>query len=152
MELSDQTAEQSANAIGEAFRRVADLPATGLVSEEDAKNKVVLPMLRALGYEDADFNERRTGRGYVDVVVERFPTGIVVEAKAPRRRLADYLDQLETYVFHKHGRNRARVAILTDGEAFTIYGLTGALFKGKSSDTVLPAIGAWSLNSGFSTN
>ncbi len=39
--------------------------------------KVILPMLRALGYEDSDFNyERRTGRGYVDVVVEHLPTGI----------------------------------------------------------------------------
>jgi hypothetical protein len=44
------------------------------VSEEDVKNKVVLPILRSLGYDDGDFNyERRTGRGYVDVVVEHYP-------------------------------------------------------------------------------
>jgi hypothetical protein len=105
------------------------------VSEEDVKNKVVLPILRALGYDDGDFNyERRTGRGYVDVVVEHFPAGIVVEAKAPRTKLDNYREQLETYVYHKHGRDRATVAILTDGEKFNFYGVTGALFKGSLED------------------
>ena len=90
-------------------------------------------MLRALGYEDADFNyEARTGQGYVDVIVERYPTGIVVEAKAPRKRLDQQHEaQLETYVFHKHGRDRTTVAILTNGELFKIYGVTGALYKGS---------------------
>jgi predicted type IV restriction endonuclease len=102
------------------------------VSEEDVKNKVVLPVLRALGYDDADFNyERRTGRGYVDVIVEHYPTGIVVEAKAPRTKLHQYVGQLETYVFQKHSRDRTTVGILTDGESFNIYGVTGALWKGS---------------------
>lgn len=71
--------------ISEGLNRVADLPTKDLVSEEDVKNKVVLPMLRALGYVDSDFNyERRTGRGYVDVVTEHFPCGIVVETKAAK--------------------------------------------------------------------
>jgi hypothetical protein len=120
-----------AQAVAEAIKRIVDLPATGLVSEEDVKNKVVLPMLKAFGYDDADFNyERRTGRGYVDVVVEHFPTGIVVEAKAPRRKLENYLGQLETYVFHKHRPDRATIAILTDGESFNIYGVIGGLYPG----------------------
>jgi hypothetical protein len=120
----------------EAFRRIADLPATGLISEEDVKVKVVLPMPRALGYDDADFNyEGRTGRGYVDVmIVERYPTGIVVEAKAPRTKLDQYVRQLETYVFNKHGRDRATVAILMDGELFNIYCITGTLWKGSLED------------------
>ncbi|HEV2200461.1 MAG TPA: hypothetical protein VGR73_11630 [Bryobacteraceae bacterium] len=118
--------------VDNALKRIADLPASGLVSEEDVKNKVVLPMLRAIGYDDADFNyERRTGRGYVDVVVDQFPTGIVVEAKAPRTRLDRHIEQLENYVFHKHGRDRATIAILTDGETFNIYGVTEALVKGE---------------------
>lgn len=97
-------------AAAEYLRRVGELPATGLVSEEDVKNKVVLPVLRALGYEDNDFNyERGTGRGQVDVVVERFPTGIVVEAKAPRTRLEGYLDQLETYVSTNTVRTELRL-------------------------------------------
>jgi hypothetical protein len=77
------------NEVTKAFQRVAD---TGdLVSEEDIKNKVVLPILRALGYDDNDFNyERRTGRGYVDVVVDHFPIGIVVESKAPRKKLDNF--------------------------------------------------------------
>lgn len=132
MEIPSRVDEQAAGPVAEAFRRLADLQGTDLISEEDVKNKAVLPMLRALGYEDADFNyERRTGRGYVDVAVERFPTAIVVEAKAPRTRLDQYREQLEGYVFNKHGRDRITVAILTDGESFNIYGVTGALWKGS---------------------
>lgn len=132
METQDSGDERATGPIAEAFRRLADLQGTDLVSEEDVKNKAVLPMLRALGYGDSDFNyERRTGRGYVDVAVERFPTAIVVEAKAPRTSLDQYREQLEGYVFHKHGRDRATVAILTDGESFRIYGVTGALWKGS---------------------
>jgi predicted type IV restriction endonuclease len=124
-------ASSNSERVNEELKRVADLPATSLVSEEDVKNKVVLPMLRALGYDDSDFNyERRTGRGYVDIVVERFPSGIVVEAKAPRTPLDQYKQQLETYVFHKHGQDKTTLAILTDGERFNFYGVNGPLWKG----------------------
>jgi predicted type IV restriction endonuclease len=123
------------DAVASGLKRVAEMPAGALVSEEDVKNKVVLPILRALGYDDGDFNyERRTGRGYVDVAVEQFPVVIVVEAKAPRTKLDNYREQLETYVFHKHGRDRVTVAILTDGERFIVYGVTGALFRGSLED------------------
>ena len=117
------------------LRRIAELPLSELVSEEDVKNKVVLPILRALGYDDPDFNfERRTGRGYVDVVLERFPIGIVVETKSPRTQLDRYVDQLENYVFHKHADDRAAtLAILTDGEWFRLYAVTDALRKGSLS-------------------
>jgi hypothetical protein len=55
------------------LKRIAEMQAGAFVSEEDVKNKVVLPVLKALGYHNDDFNyERRTGRGYVDVVVEHF--------------------------------------------------------------------------------
>jgi predicted type IV restriction endonuclease len=128
----DQGAASIVSTIVEAFRRLGD-QSNNVSSEEDVKNKVVLPILRALGYEDADFNyEGRTGQGYVDVSVERYPTCIVVEAKAPRKRLDQQHEaQLETYVFHKHGRDRTTVAILTNGESFYIYSVTGALYKGS---------------------
>lgn len=103
--MQKMDASSNSERASEQLKRVADLPAASLVSEEDVKNKVVLPILRALGYDDSDFNyERRTGRGYVDIVVERFPSGIVVEAKAPRTPLDQYKHQLEAYVFHKHGK------------------------------------------------
>ena len=121
--------------IANALRRVVEMSSRDLGSEEDVKIKVVLPILRALGYLDSDFKyEARTGRGYVDVVVEHYPTGIVVELKAPRKKLDNYLGQLETYIFHKHGRNRVTVAILTDGEKFIVYGVTVALYKGSLED------------------
>ena len=118
--------------IDEAFRRLAELPASGLGSEEDVKIKIVLPMLRALGYDDADFNyEARTGRGYVDIVVERFPVGIVVETKSPRTRLDNHIEQLESYLFRKHRHDRtATLAILTDGDSFRVSGVTEAFRSG----------------------
>ncbi len=126
------------DAVANRLTRIAEMPAGALVSEEDVKNKVILPILRALGYDEGDFNyERRTGRGYVDVVVEHFPVGIVVEAKAPRTKLDNYREQLETYVFHKHGRDRVTVAILTDGQKFNVYGVTGALFKGSLEEHLI---------------
>ena len=132
----------------EAFRRIADFPRTDLVSEEDVKNKIVLPMLRALGYDDADFNyERRTGRGYVDVVVERFRMGIVVETKAPQKKPEDHIDQLESYVFEKHSRDRATIAMLTNGEKFIIYGVTEALWKGSLANFQLASFARSELGS-----
>ena len=123
---------------GEEFSRIAGQPQRGLVSEEDVKNKVVLPMLKALGYSDSDFNyERRTGRGYVDIVVEHFPAGIVVETKAPRVRLENHIGQLESYVFHKHSRDRTTIAILTDGNIFHIFAVTDALWRGSLAENKL---------------
>ena len=112
---------------------IVDMPSSALVSEEDVKNKVVIPLLRTFGYLDGEFGyERRTGRGYVDVALDGHPVAIVVETKAPRSRLDDHVDQLESYVFHKHSHDReATVAILTDGDWFRIYGVTDALRKGS---------------------
>lgn len=130
--------QEDVNEVGTALKRLVEMSSKDLGSEEDVKIKVVLPILRALGYDDGDFKyEGRTGRGYVDVVVERYPTGIVVESKAPRKKLDNYLEQLETYIFHKHGRNRATVAIQTDGEKFNIYGVTGALYKGSLAEFMI---------------
>jgi hypothetical protein len=114
---------------------VVNMPIAALVSEEDVKNKVVIPLLRAFGYLDGEFGyERRTGRGYVDVALDHHPVAIVVETKAPRSRLDDHVEQLESYVFHKHSHDReATVAILTDGDWFRIYGVTDALRKGSLS-------------------
>ena len=117
------------------LKRIVEMPIIDLVSEEDVKIKVVLPILRAFGYEDNDFKyEGRTGRGYVDIVVEHYPTGIVIETKAPRSKIDNHRDQLETYVFNKHGQNRVTIAILTDGENFIVYGVTGALYRNCLKD------------------
>lgn len=115
------------------FRQISEITSHLLVSEEDVKNKVILPMLRIFGYTDNDFNfERRTGRGYVDIVVDRFPVGIVVEAKSPRTRLDEYVEQIEYYIFKKFSQDRAAIiAILTNGDEFRIYGITEPIRAGS---------------------
>jgi hypothetical protein len=132
--------EAEVNASADAFTRIANVPVHRLASEEDVKITIVLPLLRALGYEDADVNyEGRKGRGYVDVLVERFPVGIVVETKSPRTRLTDEcIAPLETSVFHQHTRDRsATIAMLTNGEWLFIYGVIGPLEKGGLDEKVL---------------
>ncbi|MCX7789908.1 MAG: hypothetical protein N2378_04640 [Chloroflexaceae bacterium] len=116
----------------EAFRKIAELSTSEMRSEKDVKIKIVLPFLRALGYDDGDFNyEAKTGRGYVDIVVDKFPTGIIVETKSPGTRLENYVHQLEFYVFRKYDHSRlATVAVLTDGNIFQIFVLTEALRSG----------------------
>ncbi len=127
--------QEDANAVAKAFKRIEEMSSRDLESEEDVKIKVVLPIMRTLGYDDSDFHyEGRTGRGYVDVVVDHFPTGVVVELKAPGKKLDNHRTQLETYVFHKHKEDRATVAILTNGEEFHVYGVTGAFYRGSLED------------------
>src|SRR5271167_4915138 len=125
--------QEDVNEVVNALKSIIEMSSRDLGSEEDVKIKVVLPILRALGYDDSDFKyEGRTGRGYVDVVVEHYPAGIVVESKAPGKKLDNYREQLETYVLHKQRRNRVTIAILTNGEKFIIYGVTEAFYKGDS--------------------
>jgi hypothetical protein len=100
-------------------------------SEEDVKIRIVMPFLRAFGYDDDDFGyEGRTGKGYVDIATSTLPVGIVVEAKGPKKRVSDHIDQLESYVFAKHIRDRSTIAILTNGDVFHLFGVTEALFRG----------------------
>jgi chorismate mutase len=116
----------------EELAAIANMPDVPGTSEEDVKIIIALPFLRAFGYTDADFNyEGKTGRGYVDIATGRYPVGIVVETKAPHRRLTDHLDQLETYVFKKHSRDRATIAMLSNGRVFHVYGITDALCSGE---------------------
>ncbi len=116
----------------ETFRNIAEISISEMRSEEDVKIKIVLPFLRALGYDDGDFNyEAKTGRGYVDIVVDKFPVGIIVETKSPGTKLEKHVEQLELYVFKKHNHWKlATVAILTDGNIFQIFGITEAFRAG----------------------
>ena len=91
--------QEDVNEVANALKRIAEMSSRDLVSEEDVKIKVVLPILRALGYDDSDFNfEGRTGRGYVDAVVEHYHTGIVVELKSSAKEIKTPRGQLKTYV------------------------------------------------------
>lgn len=115
----------------DSLARLVSVVLAPAASEEDVKIRVAMPFLRAFGYEDDDFGyEGRTGKGYVDIATSTLPVGIVVETKGPRKLVPDHVDQLESYVFARHGRDRATVAILTNGDVFRVFGVTDALFRG----------------------
>ena len=109
------------NDTSDSLARIISLLIPAGASEEDVKIRIVMPFLRAFGYHDDEFGyEGRTGKGYVDIAIWTLPVGVVVEAKGPKKRLSDHLDQLESYVFQKHSRDRATVAILTNGDEFQL--------------------------------
>ena len=115
----------------DSLARLVSVVLPAAASEEDVKIRIVMPFLRAFGYVDDDFGyEGRTGKGYVDIAASTLPVGIVVETKGPKKRVSDHVDQLESYVFQKHVRDRATVAILTNGDVFYLFGVTEALFRG----------------------
>ncbi|MDX8357753.1 NACHT domain-containing protein [Sphingopyxis terrae] len=102
--------------------------------EADVEQWLILPLLRALGYRDADirakapvvFQEGRQGRPHeADYVIYYGPVHtreyslIVVEAKKPSEALSPGLKQAESYAFNL----RAPFLLLTNGVAFEIWQL-----------------------------
>ncbi len=115
----------------DSLARLVSVVLPPAASEEDVKIRIVMPFLRAFGYTDDEFGyEGRTGKGYVDITTSTLPVGIVVETKGPKKRVSDHIDQLESYVFQKHTRDRATVAILTNGDVFYVFGVAEAWIRG----------------------
>jgi hypothetical protein len=69
--------------------------------EEDVKFKVVVPILRLLGFTALDFSfETPADLGRMDITVKGFPIGVVVECKGPNARLEDCVLQVERIGVH----------------------------------------------------
>lgn len=103
-------------------------------SEAEVEQRLLLPMLRALGYEDEEitpkapiiFQEGRKGRPHeADLVVHEGPelnedtTLLVVEAKAPGQDLAKAAVQATSYA----NASKAPFLLLTDGRTLEIWQL-----------------------------
>jgi len=110
------------------------LPVGTLEREADVENRLVLPLLAALGYSTADirpkypviFQQGRKGRPHEAdfAVFAREPHGpetslLVVEAKAPGEALSHGKAQCDSYAFAL----RAPFLLLTNGQAFQIWQL-----------------------------
>ena len=94
-------------------------------SEEDVKQKFLVPLLEALGHEKRNLDFERTGRaGRPDVVIRG--SGVVVDTKAYGENLDQHLVQLGNYAVH----NGALIAVITNGEEVRLYSpLRGISFE-----------------------
>lgn len=92
-------------------------------SESDVEQRVVLPLLRALGYGDVDWQAQAViGKVRVDFLVQptelkaTYPPYLLVEAKAPNRQISQSVWQLNNYV----RQSGAVFGLLTNGYSFRI--------------------------------
>lgn len=94
-------------------------------SEEDVKQKFLVPLLEALGHEKWDLVfERTTRAGRPDVVIRGL--GVVIETKAYGDNLGQHLVQLGNYAVH----DGALIAVITNGEEVRLYSpLRGISFE-----------------------
>lgn len=92
-------------------------------SESDVEHKVIIPLLKSLGYHDADWKTQVTvGKVKLDFLVQssRFALHplpyLVIEAKAPKKNLAKNLWQLNSYL----RETGAALGLLTNGYQFQL--------------------------------
>ena len=95
-------------------------------SEEGAKVQLVLPVLRALGWDDTDFNQvqfeypvETRSRGRVDIALRAPRRGNValIEVKAVDKKLEDFVAQVLEYAFH----DGVDICVLTTGLIWWLY-------------------------------
>lgn len=112
-------------ALRDLLERVREYPEGG--SEEAAKFQVIMPILREIGWipeepTQVQFEYEVTSgrkRGYVDIAL-RAPRGrilAIIEAKAPGRRLSDYVSQVLEYAFVEG----VDICALTTGSEWWLY-------------------------------
>lgn len=108
----------------EVLVRARSFPGGG--SEEGAKVQLVLPVLRALGWDDTDFNQvqfeypvETRSRGRVDIALRAPRRGNValIEVKAVDKKLNDFVAQVLEYAFH----DGVDICVLTTGLIWWLY-------------------------------
>lgn len=99
-------------------------------SEENVKQKVVVPLLELLGHrkEDLQFEYRTRTGGKIDIFIKAVPHDckVIVDTKNYDERLEDYVDQIRNYTFDEG----ALLAVLANGVEMRIYSpLRGVAFE-----------------------
>ncbi len=115
----------------ETLERVRSMPEPG--NEEAAKFKIIMPILRDLGWDDMgaevilEYSVGASGRkrksrasgGRVDIALAPDPRRPValIEAKAPGQDLRDHVSQVLNYAFH----DGVAICVLTNGAHWWLY-------------------------------
>jgi hypothetical protein len=120
------------------LRRLSQLAASEIgMSEENIKQKIVVPLLESLGHSrnDLDF-EYGSQRKRIDIFIKGLPTDcrIVIDTKKFDEDLNNHLEQISLYAFQEG----AILALMINGEEIRIY---DPFFRGYSiKDSLLFSI------------
>jgi len=97
--------------------------------EENVKQKIVIPLLEALGHRGKLTFEQGVGKE-IDIFLEDLPKGsqVIVETKRLGEDLDKWIDRLESY----YRSADALIAVISNGDEFRIYSKIHGFYFGES--------------------
>ena len=117
--------------IKQAIERIAKLRESDIgTTEENVKQKVIVPLLELLGHKRENFEfEYRTRRGgKIDIFIKNVPPDckIIIDTKNYNENLNDYIEQIKEYTFDE----AALLTVIANGTEIRIYSpLRGVAFE-----------------------
>lgn len=117
--------------IKQAIDRIAKLKESDIgPTEENVKQKVIVPLLELLGHkrEDLEFEYRTQSGGKIDIYIKNVPSDckVIIDTKNYNENLNDYLEQIKNYTFDEN----ALLTVIANGTEIRIYSpLRGVAFE-----------------------
>ncbi len=110
--------------ISQGIERISQLRQSDIGStEENVKQKVIVPLLELLGHkrEDLEFEYRTRRGGKIDIFIKNVPPDckVIVDTKNYNENLNDYVEQIKEYAFDEN----ALLTIIANGTEIRIYSL-----------------------------
>lgn len=99
-------------------------------TEENVKQKIMVPLLEILGHrrQDLEFEYKTRNGGRIDIFIKNVPIDckVLIDTKNYRENLASYVDQIKDYTFSES----ALISILVNGTDIWVYSpLRGVSFE-----------------------
>ena len=120
--------------IEECLKKISEIRKDDISgSEENVRQKVIIPFFACFGHIHQTDIEHTTNRGSVDVFLKGLPdnSSVIVEVKPIHKKIeANEISQLKGYVEDTN----ALLAIISNGESFQIY---SPYWRGKAFETTL---------------
>ena len=117
--------------INQAVERIAKLTERDIgPTEENVKQKVIVPLLELLGYErkNLEFEYRTRRGGKIDIFIKNVPPDckVIIDTKNYNENLNDYIEQIKEYTFDE----AALLTVIANGTEIRIYSpLRGVAFE-----------------------
>ena len=117
--------------IEQVIERIAKLRQSDIgPTEENVKQKVIVPLLELLGHkrEDLEFEYRTRRGGKIDIFVKNVPSDckVIIDTKNYDENLNDHVEQIKEYTFDE----AALLAVIANGTEIRIYSpLRGVAFE-----------------------
>jgi hypothetical protein len=117
--------------IKQVIERIASLRQSDIgPTEENVKQKVIVPLLELLGHkrEDLEFEYRTLRGGKIDIFIKNVPPDckVIIDTKNYNENLSDYVEQIKEYTFDE----AALLTIIANGTEIRIYSpLRGVAFE-----------------------